>query len=194
MTSQKPLLSSYGGTHMTAQEFLEKLKEKTGGKIIREDIDPMNYSSSRSGPLPRFCPRLYADYKKHYIKVDFIDAGEILFEVNMGTPHMLLIRPENVVSKLLDKINLSPEVKIGDASFDTQYIIQNVSEENAKKTINEKFKLVVKSLEPFVEFEMTGKEYRLLKMVDIASDYTPEKAVFDLDALMELVDVIKAAK
>lgn len=179
---------------MTAQEFLEKLKEKTGGKIIREDIDPMNYSSPRPGPLPRFCPRLYADYKKHYIKVDFIDAGEILFEVNMGTPHMLLIRPETVVSKLLDKINLSPEVKIGDAGFDAQYIIQNVSEENAKKTISEKFRSVIKNLEPFIEFEMTGKEYRLLKLVNIAADYDTAKAVSDLDALIELVDVIKAAK
>jgi len=179
---------------MTAQEFLEKLKEKTGGKIIREDIDPMSYSSPHSGPLPRFCPRLYADYKQHYIKVDFIDAGEILFEVNMGTPHMLLIRPENMVSKLLDKINLSPEVKIGDDAFDSRYIIQNVSEENAKKTISEKFRAVIKDLEPFVEFEMTGKEYRLLKPVNIASDYTTEKAVSDLDALIELVDVIKAVK
>lgn len=179
---------------MTAQEFLEKLKEKTGGKIIREDIDPMSYSSPRGGPLPRFCPRLYADYKQHYIKVDFIDAGELIYEVNMGTPHMLLIRPENVVSKLLDKINLSPEVKIGDAEFDASYIIQNVSEDNAKKTIGENFRRIIKGLEPFVEFEMTGKEYRLLKPVDITSSYTPEKAVQDLDALIDLVDAIKAAK
>ncbi|HNY12740.1 MAG TPA: hypothetical protein PKK26_14210, partial [Candidatus Wallbacteria bacterium] len=152
---------------MTAQEFLEKLKEKTGGKIIREDIDPTSHSSPHSGPLPRICPRLYADYKKHYIKVDFIDVGEILFEVNMGTPHMILIRPENVVSKLLDKINLSPEVKIGHAEFDAKYIIQNVSEENAKKTLGENFRRVIKNLEPFIEFEMTGKEYRLLKLVNI---------------------------
>lgn len=171
---------------MDTNQFLEALRERIGGKVISEDGMGNLRDTGRS-----LFKRLYADYQKHYIKVDFIDHGLVLFEVNMGTPHHLLLRPENVVSKLLDSMHLSPEVKIGDPAFDARYIIQNLTEEQAKKTINEAFRDQIKKLEPFMEFEMTGREYKLSKVVDIEGPYTVDSAVADLDALIALVDVIK---
>lgn len=171
---------------MTVMEFLEELKTLTGGKIIKED-GMGNITDVKSRPYSR----LYADYKMHYIKVDFIDATELLLEVNMAPPHRLLLRPENVVSKFLDKVSLSAEIKVGDEEFDSKYIVQNVNVAEAQKTVNEKFKEALKTLEPFLFFEMTGNEYKLVKRVDIQSDYNPRKALNDLDNLLLLVDRTK---
>lgn len=171
---------------MTVNEFLEKLKQITGGKIIKED-GMGNITDVSKRPFSR----LYADYKKHYIKVDFIDATELLLEVNMAPPHRLLLRPENVVSKLLDKISLSAEIKVGDEAFDAKYIVQNVTPDEARKTINDGFKQALGALEPFLFFEMTANEYKLVKRVDIASGYSPENAAADLEKLMALADRTK---
>jgi hypothetical protein len=171
---------------MTVNEFLEELKGLTGGKIIKED-GMGNITDVAKRPFSR----LYADYDKHYIKVDFLDASEMLLEVNMAPPCRLLLRPENVVSKLLDKVNLSIEVKIGDAGFDAKYIVQNLSEEEAKKILNEKFKKTLDTLTPFLSFEMTNNEYKFIKRVDIKSAYKPQEALKDLQNLILLADITK---
>ena len=171
---------------MTVIEFLEELKVLTSGKIIKED-GMGNITDLKSRPFSR----LYADYKNHYIKVDFIDASELLLEVNMAPPHKLLLRPENVVSKLLDKISLSAEIKIGDEEFDSKYIIQNAPPAEAQKTINARFKGALEKLAPFLFFEMTNNEYKLVKRVDIKSEYAPKAAQSDLDNLLALVDITK---
>jgi len=171
---------------MTNNEFLEKLRLQTGGKVIKEDS-----VGGLTDTILRPFSRLYADYKKHYIKVDFIDSAEILLEISVTTPHRMLLRPENIISKLLDKVNLSPEVKIGDPEFDAAYVIQNTDEQHAKKTINERFKQLISSLTPFLSFEMTDREFKLVKSVDITGIYTTEKAFSDINILVELVEATK---
>lgn len=171
---------------MTVNEFLEELKGLTGGKIIKED-GMGNIIDAAKRPFSR----LYADYDKHYIKADFLDASEILLEVNMAPPCRLLLRPENIVSKLLDKVNLSAEVKIGDAEFDAKYIVQNLTEDDAKKILNDKFKKTLDTLTPFLSFEMTNNEYKLIKCVDIKSAYKPQDAFKDLQNLILLAEITK---
>ncbi len=171
---------------MTVNEFLEKLKELTGGKIIKED-GMGNVTDVSLRPFSR----LYADYNMHYIKFDFIDAAEVLLEVNMSPPYRILLRPESVVSKLLDRVNLSPEVKVGDAGFDAKYIVQNISAADAQKVITPKFKDTLEALSPFQLFEMTNNEYKMVKYVDINADYTPELALKDLQNLILLADITK---
>lgn len=165
------------------KEFLEEIKKTIGGEIVDE---------SGSGSVKDFAlrpfPRILSDYKKHYVKIDFLEADRLLIEVNMKPPHRLLLMPETFMSKTLDKFNLSNEVKIGVDDFDSKYLIQYADAEKAKKTIDPKFREIFKKIEPVFEFEITEKEFRLIKLVDIKKDYSPKMAVADLEAMMELSD------
>jgi len=164
-------------------EFLEAVKKTTGGEII----DESGRGSRRDTEFRPF-PRLMADYKKHYVKVDFIDYDRLLIEVNVTPPHRLLLLPETFVSKTLDKFGLSAEVKIGVDDFDSKYLIQYAEAELAKKTLDAKFREIFNKLEPVFEFELTDKEFRLIKLVDIEKDYSPKSALADLETMIEISD------
>ena len=173
---------------MDTNKFIEVLKEKAGGKIDNEGV------SNKEGMdteivFGRF-PRLLTDYKGYFIKFDFIISTELLFEINTPPPHRLLVCPETMVSRLLDKMCLSPEVKIGDSSFDKKYLIQYAEPEMAKKILSDEGKKIITELEPFIKFEMTGKEYKLLKNLE-KKDYSPDDAMADMDRLILFVELCK---
>lgn len=164
---------------MRPTEFLQTVQERIGGDIPRHD-----------DPAAELEPRLLADYKGRFVKLDFLSSTELILEVNAPPPHFLRISPENFASKALDKIGLSAEVKIGVPDFDSRYLIYNVSAERAKQTLTDEFRAILRDLEPFASFEMTHKEYRIFKDVHIDKDYTVDRALADLDRMIRLVKLL----
>jgi len=181
---------------MTAAEFIKELSEHKNffkGEIHKEGAtESEQLSVMKEGSISGAHPRFLGEYKEYYVKFDFIIDTELLFEVNTPPPHRLLVSPETMVSKLLDKVKLSGEVKIGDKEFDAKYLVQYAPVDKAKKILSEDVKKILRGLEPFVKFEMTNKEYKLLKLVDkLGTKYTPDDAVKDMDKLIEIVELCK---
>ena len=169
---------------MDAREFIKKLSEN-------ESLKGEIHTEGQPG-AEGFHPRFLGDYKNYYVKFDFIIDNELLFEVNTPPPQRLLVGPETVISKMLDKIKLSGEVKIDDKEFDAKYLIQNAPKEKAKKILNDKVKKTLGELEPFLKFEMTNKEYKLLRNVGkLGEKYTTENALADMDKLIKIVEECK---
>lgn len=181
---------------MNPQKFLEAIQSHIGGNINSSE----NIKEVQKGRYLTYIPHsrimesqgsLTSNFKEGLLKVDFITKGEILLTVYTIPPHCLLIKHENIFSKFLDRIHISSEVKIQVDSFDSNYIIQNVSEEKAKKTINSEFMYIIHNLEPFVYFEMTDRKYKLLKKVDIKEYSTIGKTIKDIQELLKIVNICK---
>lgn len=149
-------------------------------------------SGAEGTPGEGIFPRLLCEYKGHYIKFDFIIDTEFLMEVNTPPPHRLLVCPETMVSKLMDKAGLSAEVKIGDKEFDKKYLIQYAKQAIAEKLLGEEVRKLLTEMEPFIKFEMTNKEYIIIRNLGkIRKDYTPDNAIEDMDKLIKIAELCK---
>lgn len=163
---------------MTDEEFLAELGALIGGKVDREEL------------IVGGTPRLYTHYQGYFVKVDFITAGELLLDVNTPPPQRLRIRREGFVSKTLGSLGIVCDRKVGDIDFDEKYLIDNASQEWAAQALSDQVRRLLAVLEPFALFELTNKEYRCLKAVDI-SDYTPSRAAEDVDAMVRIVELTR---
>ncbi len=135
-------------------------------------------------------PRILAQYKGYFIKVDFVNTGELILEVNTIPPHFLMIRPTSWLAKFLPF--MFPDIEVGDHQFDEKYMIQNASSDKVEKTLTPEIRKILEKIAPFVTFEMTNKEYRIYKYVDLDYDYTIEKGMEDIDNLIKIVEIIKS--
>jgi hypothetical protein len=163
---------------MTHKEFLAELGTLIGGKVDREEM------------IVGGAPRLYTDYHGYFVKVDFITGGELMLDVNTPPPQRLRIRREGFVSKTLGRLGIVCDRKVGDMDFDEKHLIDNASQEWAAQVLSGDVRRLLTALEPFALFELTNKEYRCLKAVDI-SDYTPSRAAEDVDAMVRIVELIR---
>ncbi|MBN2543245.1 hypothetical protein JXI42_10305 [bacterium] len=174
---------------MDLREFIERLNESLAGRIIEnQGLLSTGKDLGISG-----LPGILGEYKGYGIRVDFLSPGELILEIYAGdkTPLLLQVMHESVVSKFLDKLHLSAEIKIGVREFDEKYKIQKSTLESARKTLNPDFRSVLMQLEPFAAFEITNNTYKVLKYVKPGFEYYPDRAVTDLETLIKLVELNK---
>jgi len=163
---------------MEPKEFLAELQSLIGGEIQAEQF---NLSSP---------PRLNADYRGHFVKVDFVTGGELRIDVNTPPPNRLRIRKEGIVSRALGTLGIVCDHKTGDPEFDETYQIDNASAEWAAQALSPEVRKLLGDLEPFVFFEMTHKDYRCLKGIKL-SECLPSDVVSDVDTLVDIADLIQ---
>ncbi|MBX3170651.1 MAG: hypothetical protein KF760_24810 [Candidatus Eremiobacteraeota bacterium] len=75
----------------------------------------------------------------------------------------LRLSAESDFTKQLDKMGISDETKIGDPQLDDNYVIRAESTEARELLANPQVRHALTALTPFVELELTHKEYRLIK-------------------------------
>lgn len=75
----------------------------------------------------------------------------------------LRLSAESDFTKQLDKMGISDETKIGDPQLDDHYVIRAESQEAKEMLANAEVRKALTALAPFVELELTHKEYRLIK-------------------------------
>ncbi|MEW6280196.1 MAG: hypothetical protein AB1758_16330 [Candidatus Eremiobacterota bacterium] len=115
----------------------------------------------------------------------FVPEGKLLIVARHRPAHCLLLCAESSLTQDLDRLGILGEVKIGDPDFDARYVVKNCGQAEARATMSAGFLATLRDLEPFLEFEMTLREYRLLKPVD--ASYGADRLARDLDSLAQLV-------
>ena len=97
----------------------------------------------------------------------------------------LRLSAESDLTKELDRLGLSDEVKLGDSVLDEAYLVRAETPEARDLLTRSELRGLILQLHPFVEMELTYKEYRLIKDIPDAS---PESIEAILGPLSQLVD------
>ena len=171
---------------MKPEEFLSGIANKLGYDDIMDKIS--EESVFGTGKIPE----ILVQCQEYIIKLNFINLGELVIEINYPPPHFLLIKPTNWLAKLFPFLFL--DIEIGEPEFDDKYLIQNTSYEKIIETLTPDFREIIQKLAPFIKFEMTYTEYRIYKYVDIEGDYTIERGMEDINNLVKLVSMLNAKK
>ena len=93
----------------------------------------------------------------------------------------LLLAPESDYTQQADKIGVSEESKIGQGDFDERYVIRD-PDDKAATVLTSDVVATITALEPFVELEMSSKQFRLL-----LEDINEEQVLHRLQKLESLV-------
>lgn len=96
----------------------------------------------------------------------------------------LRLSAESDLTKKLDSMGLSNEIKIGDNQLDDAYVIKAESAEARALLQQADVRQALHQLSPFLELELTSNEYRLIR-----EEQNPTRESFEstLNALAELV-------
>ena len=167
---------------MKTIEFLKLLQSRLGGELDQKVIFGKSNINFDVG-----IPRLSLDFQGEHIRFNLQDSPELTIKVNHKPPHLLKIYHENFATKLLDKVHLHSEVKIGDLEFDDKYVIEFTKKEIAKKTIKSEFKDCIANLEPFKIFQMTKLDYTISK--NINNNYDVDNAESDISNMIKIVKI-----
>jgi len=163
---------------MKTIDFIKSLQSKIGGKLDSEAA--IGYENHFLN-----IPRLLVEIQDEHVRFEIKNKTELFINVYTKPPHLLKIYHENFVTKLLDKVHLHSEVKIGDEEFDDKYVIEFSAPEIAQTTITAEFKESILNLEPFKIFQMTKRDYTLLK--DINKQYDVDAAENDIRNMVRIV-------
>ncbi|NLI78872.1 MAG: hypothetical protein GX442_20820 [Candidatus Riflebacteria bacterium] len=163
---------------ITPREFLERLQERLGGTIGLE-----NAVEQLRGQEGGVAPHLYGTFDGLPGKIDFTLPEELLFEVFLPPPTVLLVRPRSWLDRVLGAVGLCPTIPTGQADLDDRFVVQNIPADQVGRLLTPAFVKLVLALGGFSQFEMTFRAYRLRKEIDITGDYTLDRAAADLRAL-----------
>ena len=165
---------------MKTIELLKFLQSKIGGELdFKAAVGHENHILS--------IPRLLVEIQNEHVRFEIKNKTELFINVYSVPPHLLKIYHENFVTKLLDKVHLHAEIKIGDEEFDDKYVIEFAKPEVAQKTMTAEFKDCILNLEPFKIFQMTKRDYTLVK--NISKNYDVDCAVNDIKNMVKIVKV-----
>lgn len=123
-------------------------------------------------------------YEGFPLKIKALGEQQWLIVLQAPPICRLRLSAESDLTKKLDQMGLSNEHKVGQADLDEQYVIRAESQEAKDLLQDAPFREALQALEPFLELELTHKEYRLIK--DGVSP-TPQAIQTVLTALSELV-------
>lgn len=135
-------------------------------------------------------PRLRFVHRGRRAAVEFDTEDLLLLDLEGSPPCQLRLSPEDAVSRALDRVGLSPEVKIGVPDFDDSYKIQHISAEDAARFLNDEIRAHIRRLEPFVRLEWMEQGYRLSRR--LTPSYGPQQVLEDLAALEALRQALEA--
>ena len=168
------------GKNMKTIELLKFLQSKIGGEL--DSKAAIGYENHKLN-----IPRLLVEIQDKHVRFEINNKTELFINVYTKPPHILKIYHENFVTKLLDKVHLHSEIKIGDKEFDDEYVIEFTTPEIAQKTMTAEFKKSVLNLEPFKIFQMTKRDYTLLK--NINKNYDVDAAENDIENMVKIVKI-----
>jgi len=164
---------------MKTIELLNFLQSKIGGEFDNKAV--IGFENHKLN-----IPRLLVEIQNEHVRFEIKNKTELFINVYTKPPHLLKIYHENFVTKLLDKVHLHSEIKIGDNEFDDKYVIEFAAPEIVQTTMTTEFKQCILNLEPFKIFQMKKRDYTLIK--DINKQYDVKAAENDI---MNMVKIVK---
>jgi len=113
-------------------------------------------------------------------------GSHLLLVVSTPPRATLRLCEESALSQDLEKLGLADEEKCGDPLLDERYVVRGNSE-----LLTAEVKEAIRGLEPFVELELTAREYRLLKEFPAEDLAAAEQAA---DGLVRLVALTSSSR
>ena len=133
-----------------------------------------------SPALQQLRERLGSERAGHPILLEEL-GDQLVIIVRTAPKDRLRLCEESSLSQDLERLGLSDEEKSGDAKLDERYVVRG-----NPALLTGPVKDALQKLEPFLEFEMTAREYRLLKELRPDDLTAVERVLDDLLAVVEL--------
>lgn len=124
------------------------------------------------------------EYQGYPLSLQSLGEKQWLIVLQAAPLCRLRLSAESDLTKKLDQMGFADENKIGDAKLDNHYVIRAESAEAQALLAEAKVNQAIHALTPFLELELTHKEYRLIKD-DVAP--TPQAIEALLAPLVQLV-------
>ena len=116
-----------------------------------------------------------------------VRGNHLLIVFKTGSRYKVILAEESDYTRKADQVGVLGEGKSGQVAFDDRYVIR-ADDQTAKSLVEDKMMALLQALEPFLELEMSGKEYRLLKQ----RPEEPNQVRRDLASLAALVEATRA--
>lgn len=126
-------------------------------------------------------------YQGYPLSLQALGERQWLVVLGAEPPCRLRLSAESELTRQLDQMGLSDENKVGDPQLDEAFVIRAETPEARAMLQNDAVVQTLKKLMPFVELELTHKEYRLIK-----DGVSPTSATIE-SVLQSLIELIEAS-
>ncbi|MEW6279944.1 MAG: hypothetical protein AB1758_15045 [Candidatus Eremiobacterota bacterium] len=159
---------------MKSIQFVSNLKQLLGTHGFQQlDLQPT--------PAPGVL--VSGQYNGVPVQLEFDIGGPMTIAIDRPQSFNLSIRPESTVSRILDEVGHSREIKTGFADFDAEYLIR--LDPPGERWFTPPVVSAVRALDPFDELTVGASGFRVRKPWAV-STYSAERALTDLRQLMVL--------
>ena len=124
------------------------------------------------------------EFQGYPLFLNALDDRQLLIVVRSAPAFRVRLSTESEFSKKVDQLGISDEVKLGDPQLDDSYVIRAGEPDQIGAQLTPEARSLIARLGPFVELDLTAREYRLLKEIP---DSEESVLTSTLDTLVDLV-------
>ena len=124
------------------------------------------------------------EYRGYPLSLNTLSDSQWLIILQATPACRLRLSMESDLTKELDRLGLSDEVKLGDQVVDEAYLVRADSEEARALLTQPDLRGHILQMHPFVELELTYNEYRLIKEMPGADARSLEAVLASLAQLV----------
>lgn len=117
---------------------------------------------------------------------------QVLLVLNAVPAFRLRLSAESELSRKIDQLGISDEIKLGDQVLDHKYVVRSATPEQLTLGLTDQVKQAIASLDPLVELELTAKEYRLIFELDQEPKASVQRSLEQMVLLANLTAVQEA--
>ena len=112
---------------------------------------------------PSIIEQIGPEYAGFPLSLQALGENQWLIVLKATPPCRLRLSQESEFTKQLDQLGFSDETKLGDPSLDDSYVIRAETPQAQELLRRPEIRQLVEQLTPFLELELTQREYRLIK-------------------------------
>lgn len=102
------------------------------------------------------------EFRGYPLFMQALHEDQVLIVLKATPSLKLRLSHESDLTRKLDQMGISDEAKTGDKEFDDDFLVTSEAPERLGEVVTAEFRAKIRQLAPFLEFEMTGREYRML--------------------------------
>jgi hypothetical protein len=134
--------------------------------------------------LAQIADQYGSEYQGYPLLLKALDDHQLFIVVSVVPDFRVRLSAESDYSKKVDQMGISDEAKVGDSELDDNYVIRSSEADQLPQKLTSAIRNLLKQLSPFVEYEQTAREYRLLKDIPDNAEATFQKTLETLVALV----------
>jgi hypothetical protein len=124
------------------------------------------------------------------ILIQALTDEQVLIVINAVPSFRLRLSAESDLSRRVEQLGFSDEIKLQDATLDNKYVVRSATPELLAEGLTVEVKGAIAALDPLIELDLTAKEYRLIYELD----HEPKASVQQsLERLVQLALLTRVA-